>query len=149
MKKFLIAIAFTSLSGCSVYMAVNAADPVEYKKVQVGLSRSEVMSILGTPKLSEYKDHQKVDTFQFVDGLNQASKGRVVLYLAGDVFTLGLAELIFWPLEAKVFDGKQCKGTINYKSDDHVANFDLFDAENKPLWNPSLAALPVNASKEP
>jgi len=37
--------------------------------------------------------------FDYGNGPHQASKGRIVLYIAGDIFTLFLSELIFWPIE--------------------------------------------------
>jgi len=139
----------TLFSGCSVYMAANAPGPVEYQKVQMGSTRTETISILGFPKMTDNKGNQKVDTFEFFDGLHQASKGRIILYLAGDVFTAGLAELIFWPLEAYVFDGKQCRGTVSYDADDHVSHYDILDSRGAPLWNQKMASLPINTTKAP
>jgi outer membrane protein assembly factor BamE (lipoprotein component of BamABCDE complex) len=135
------------LYGGSIYQAVHAPSPVEYKKVQVGTTRTETISILGYPKMTDNKGNQKVDTFEFVDGYQAASKARIILYLAGDVFTIGLAELIFWPLEANVFDGKQCRGTVSYNADEHVTSYDILDSKGVPLWTPTIASSPTNAQK--
>ena len=98
------------LGGCSVYQAVYAPTPIEYKQVKLGATRTEARSYLGFPKMTDQKNNQKTDSFEFIDGYNAASKVRIVLYLAGDIFTVGLSELIFWPIEAYDFDGKQCRG---------------------------------------
>ncbi len=136
------------LSGCSIYQAAHAPAPVEYKKVHVGSTRNETISILGFPKMTNNNGNQKVDTFEFFDGFHQASKARIILYLAGDIFTAGLAELIFWPLEENAFDGKQCRGTVSYGTDEHVINYDITDSKSVPLWNPKIALSPANNTKD-
>lgn len=57
---------------------------------------------------------RRQDTFEFQSGLHQASKARVILYLAADVFTLGLAELILWPMELTVMERATCIGIAIY-----------------------------------
>lgn len=143
MKKLIAIIGCLSLlSGCSIYEAVHAPSPVDYTLVQVGITRAKVISTLGIPKLTDSKNNQRVDTFEFSDGLNPLSKGRIILYLAGDIFTIGLAELIFWPLEANAFDGKLCRGTVSYNGSDLVSNYDILDSKGVPIWNPTIALTP-------
>lgn len=101
------------LEGCSIYQATHAPAPVEYKQVIVGSTRTETIARLGYPKMTDQKNNLKTDSFDFLDGYNTASKARIILYLAGDIFTIGLAELIFWPIEANVFDGKQCRALLH------------------------------------
>jgi hypothetical protein len=135
------------LSGCSIYQAANAPSPVDYKRVQMGLTRTETMSILGIPKLTENKGDQKIDTFEFLDGVHGASKARVLLYLAGDVFTAGLAEVIFTPLEANAFDGKRCRGIVSYNANNHVNGYELLDSDGGSLWVSGSISSPVTPSK--
>jgi hypothetical protein len=135
MNKFMMLIGgATLLGGCSIYQATHAPTPVEYKQVKVGLTRTETISHLGYPKMTDQKDTLKIDSFEFLDGYNSASKARIILYLAGDIFTIGLAELIFWPIEANVFDGKQCRGTVTYDINDKVLGYELYDNDSEHLW---------------
>ena len=135
------------LYGCSIYEAIHAPAPVEYKHVRAGETREETIGHLGYPKMTEKtKDGKKVDRFEFMDGYHPASKGRVVLYLAGDVFTAGLAELIFWPMEMAVFDGKFCRATVTYGPDERVQHCAVVDKKGTPLWispEPAAVARPV------
>ncbi len=123
------------VNGCSVSHALNAPEPVEYKKIYVGLNRSAVISRFGIPKLTENKEDEKVDFFEFVDGYHAASKIRILLYLAGDVFTAGLAELIFWPIEKGLFDGNMHRGVVKYDKNERVKKFEVFDNEGKKMWS--------------
>lgn len=70
---------------------------------------------LGAPKFSDTDAQgKKQDTFEFQSGLHQGSKARIVLYLAADVFTLGLAEIILWPMEMTVMERAECTGFATY-----------------------------------
>jgi hypothetical protein len=54
------------------------------------------------------------NSVEFQSGFHQASKARVIPYLAADVFTLGLAELILWPLEMTVMERATCTAVATY-----------------------------------
>lgn len=84
--------------------------------------------------MTDTKNNQKTDSFDFLDGYNSASKSRILLYLAGDVFTASLAELVFWPLEENIFDGQKCRGTVSYDNNDKVIGYDIMDNNAKTLW---------------
>jgi hypothetical protein len=131
------------IGGCSIYEAAHAPEPVEYKLLKVGMPRDKVISLLGYPKMTEQRENRKTDSFEFVDGYNTASKSRIILYLAGDIFTAGLAEIIFWPLEANALDGQQCRGAVTYSPDEQVIAYDIKDKEEKRLW---FSPLPVSKS---
>ena len=149
MKKIITAIACgIVLSGCSIYTAVKAPTPVEYKKVQVGSTRPETISVLGFPKMTDTKGDKKIDTFQFFDGYNSASKARIILYLAGDIFTAGLAEIIFWPLEENVFDGKECRGSVTYNADEKVIGYDILDNKGAHLWTSAVPLSPTSPARK-
>jgi hypothetical protein len=55
--------------------------------------------------------------------MHEASKLRAILYLAGDVFTIGLAELIFWPLELTALKESTCTATATYDNDLKIENW--------------------------
>lgn len=87
--------------GCATYTAVKIPGPVADETVALGAHRRDVEGALGTSPESEYRDGDGITArYRYQDGPPEASKGRVVLYLAGDVFTLFLSELVFWPIEA-------------------------------------------------
>jgi hypothetical protein len=64
--------------------------------VKVGSTRPEVLSVFGMPKASDVEQEERTEIFEFVDGNNGASKLRIIPYVAAEVFTLGLAELVLW-----------------------------------------------------
>jgi hypothetical protein len=136
-KSLLLASACLSLLGCSVYQVAHAPTPVEYKVVKVGDTRTETIATLGYPKMTDQKNNLKIDTFEFQDGYHAAAKSRMLLYLASDIFTLGLAEFILWPMEENIFDGQQCKGTVTYDRHDNVSAFDFEDNDGDTLYSSS------------
>ena len=82
-------------SSCSVYKVATQPGPVDYKHLGVGSPRQQVISVLGAPKFSDVDPlGQKQDTYEFQSGFHQASKARIIPYLAADFFTVGLAELV-------------------------------------------------------
>ncbi|MCX7086965.1 MAG: hypothetical protein NTV00_02805 [Methylococcales bacterium] len=137
--KCLLLTAYTAtlLNGCSIYQAAHAPDPVDYKQVTLGNTRTETIATLGYPKMTNQRNNHKIDTFEFQDGYHAASKSRILLYLAGDLFTLGLGEFVFWPLEANIFDGQQCKGTVTYDSEETVIRYDFKDHDGDNLFSSS------------
>jgi len=137
MKKIIFILSLLLLTGCSINMASKAPEPVEYKKITVDTSRTETISRLGFPKITSKKGEYKIDTYEFFDGYNSASKIRILLYLAGDIFTLGLSEFIFWPLEANLFDGNKCRGTVVYDGNDKVVGYDLLNNKSERIWHSS------------
>jgi len=108
------------LSGCSIYSALNAPAPVSYESIKIGHDRMEVISVLGSPKLSDTKGVYTTDSFEFIDGNSAGYKVRVLPYLAGDLFTFGLAEIIFWPLEKLALDGSSDRAIVSYDMDNKV-----------------------------
>ena len=63
---------------------------------------------------------------------NQASKSRILLYIAGDVFTAGLSELVFWPLELAWLDGTEGRAVATYGSDNKVQIVKITTKDGKP-----------------
>ena len=119
-------VALLVLSGCSVYKAATQPGPADLSVLEVGSPRIELINALGPPKFTDADAHgRKQDTFEFVSGLHQASKARILPYLAADFFTLGLAELILWPMEMTVMERATCTATVTYDRFQHVEGWNL------------------------
>jgi len=119
MKSYLVLIAmvlvFLAHSSCSVYKASTQPGPADLTGLGIGSQRQEVIMRLGAPKFSDADPQgRKQDTFEFESGLHQGSKARVILYLAADVFTLTLAEIILWPMELTVLERAKCIAFVTY-----------------------------------
>ncbi len=90
----------------------------------MGSRRVEGISRLGAPKFSDTDQAgQKQDTFEFQSDLHQASKARVILYVAADFFTLCLAELVLWPMELTVMARASCVAVATYDPSQKVEAF--------------------------
>lgn len=108
-------------TGCSVYKASTQPPPADLTGLGVGSPRTEVIMRLGAPKFSDTdQQSRKQDTFEFESGLHSGSKARVILYLAADVFTLTLAELILWPMEMTVLERAKCSAVVTYDTSQKV-----------------------------
>lgn len=119
MKKHVVSLALMVVlltqPACSVYKASTQPGPADLNGLGIGSRRTEVITRLGAPKFSDTdQEGRKQDTFEFQSGLHQGSKARVVLYLAADVFTLTLAELILWPIEMTVMESASCVANVTY-----------------------------------
>jgi hypothetical protein len=103
------------MSSCSVYKAATQPGPADLTGIGVGTPRQMVISRLGAPKMIDTDAKgNKQDIFEFQSGMHHATKVRVVLYLAADVFTLTLAELVLWPLEMTLLESATCTGIATY-----------------------------------
>lgn len=129
-----VVASFVALQGCSVSRVFNAPAPVDACRVKVGENRQIIVSILGPPKASFDKQDKRVEKYEFVDGYSDASKSRAVLYIAGDILTLCLAEVIFWPIELAAANGTKGFATVNYGMDD-FATAVLITKENGQPWD--------------
>ena len=144
MRTAILAAGLASIvTGCSVYEALTAPPPVEYRHVKVGETRDETIAHLGMPRFTEHVDGTKVDRFEFTDGYNPASKARIVVYIAGDFFTLCLAEVIFWPIELTVMEGQQCRAKVEYDSGELVRSYRVESRGGKQLWVSQAPVVPA------
>jgi len=117
MKKTLIALGILSLSGCSVYKVLSQDGPADLNGLGVGSTRQELIQRLGPPKITDVAANgDKQDIFEFKSGLHEAAKVRFLPYLAADVFTLGLAEIVLYPIETSLLDSATCTGIATYDS---------------------------------
>ena len=108
-------------SACSVYKAATQPPPADLQGIGVGTPRQELIQRLGAPKFSD-TDAQglKQDSFEFQSGMHGASKARIILYLAADLVTICLAEIILWPLELTVMESAVCNGFATYDQSQKV-----------------------------
>jgi hypothetical protein len=106
------------LSGCSVAMALHGNQEPNFDAFEVGSTRKQVEIQLGTPLSSTSRtDGTKEDTYKYEMG-NSPNGARATLYFYYDVFTFGLAEVLFTPIE--LFQGHDEETKIVYGSDDRV-----------------------------
>lgn len=116
-------------TGCSAYKAASQPGPADLSGIGVGTPRQIVISKLGAPKLTDTtRQGSKQDYFEFQSGMHQASKARVLLYIAADLFTIGLAELVLWPMELTVLESATCTGIATYDADYKI---DAWSLSNK------------------
>ena len=115
---------FLSQPACSVYKAATQPPPADLTGVGIGTSRQELITRLGAPKFSDTDPAgRKQDAFEFASGLHSGSKLRIIPYLAADIFTLTLAELILWPMELTVMEKAVCQGYAIYDSSHKVVEW--------------------------
>lgn len=132
--KLALIIAAALLPACSVHHAMNVPPPVEYKQIGTGDQKVEVVGLLGAPKYSQKKVDSVVDYYEFKDGYHGASKLRILPYIAAGIFTAGLSEIVFYPLEAALIDGQECKATITYDLNDTIKAYEISTKDGKMLW---------------
>ncbi|MGB0620729.1 MAG: hypothetical protein ACPGVZ_14795 [Myxococcota bacterium] len=134
--KFLIPICAAAFvifsSGCASWVALNQPGPTEDELVVVGMHRAEVEALLrtGGSAYDEPNGHTRV-RYQYSDGVHQGSKARVLVYLAGDFFTLFLSELIFWPVELAVEQSAERTAEADYNEVNRLDHFRAMKRRNR------------------
>ena len=113
-------------TACSVYKAATQPPPADLAGIGVGTPRQEIIQRLGAPKFSDADPQgHKQDSFEFQSGMHGASKLRIILYLAADLFTLCLAEIILWPMELTVMERATCNVFATYDASQKVEAWKL------------------------
>lgn len=108
-------------SACSIAWALKQPPPKDIEGLGIGSTRDHVIGRLGIPKLSEIDPQgRKQDMFEFQSGMHQLSKFRVLPYFAADFITLGLAEIILWPMELTVMKDATCQAVATYDVSQNV-----------------------------
>jgi hypothetical protein len=111
---------------CSVSAALKQPTRANIEGIGPGTPRTEVITRVGVPKLTETSpDGKKEDHFEFQSGFHGASKLRAIPYLAADIFTLGLAEIILWPIELTLMKDATCNGFATYDSTGKVETWQV------------------------
>lgn len=72
--------------------------------------------------------------FEFTDGNHGATKLRIVPYIAADVITASLAELILWPLELSVLQGSEGRAVVTYDPKDIATGVKVTKRNGEP-WD--------------
>jgi hypothetical protein len=124
----IVLVAALGFSGtaCSIYKAASQPGPANLTGMSVGTPRAQLIAQLGAPKFSDMdSQNRKQDVFEFDSGMNQAAKARIIPYLAADLFTLGLAELILWPAELTVMERAKCLATVTYDTAEKVDTWNV------------------------
>lgn len=132
----LLAVLIIIAPGCSIYKASTAPPPVPVEKVTIGVPRQDVLSVFGSPKNVDTSSNERSEMYEFVDGNHGASKLRILVYIGGDLVTLGLAELIFWPMELTLLQGAEGRAVVTYTPEDRVKTLLVTDKAGKP-WQTS------------
>ncbi|HWG96314.1 MAG TPA: hypothetical protein VN647_04445 [Nitrospira sp.] len=121
-------------NACSVAWALKQPPAKDLEGLGIGTPRQQLIDRLGIPKLSETDPQgRKQDMFEFQSGMHQASKLRIIPYLAADVFTVCLAELILWPMEVMVLKEATCNAFATYDSSQNVETWRVNKASQSGL----------------
>jgi hypothetical protein len=110
----MLLLAMTTAPGCSIYKAATAPPPVPIENIKAGKTRAEIVSVLGMPKSTDQQTNDRTEVYEFVDGNHGAAKLRILPYIGADFFTLGLAELVLWPMELALLQGSEGRAVITY-----------------------------------
>jgi len=129
-----VSLIFYSFVGCSISAMNKKPPPLPIDSLKEHPSRGELIALFGQPEHSEVHNEVRTDYFKFTDGYHGATKLRAIFYIAGDIFTLGLAELIFWPLEANTMIGRKGTATAKYDENDFAKKLEIYDEDGNP-WD--------------
>ncbi len=126
-----IGILALVFQGCSVHMALNQPDPIDYKSLeQGGMSRDLVIGRLGTPVSSiKNADGTRTDSFQFYEGSSGWKYGRATFNLLADIVTIALWELVAWPAET-VIRGDKVSATALFDQQENLVKFTVHNKGN-------------------
>lgn len=119
--------------GCSVHMAINQPEKVDYTALEKGgVPRDLVLARLGIPVSStKNEDGTRSDLFQFYEGSDTGWKyGRATFNFAADVVTLTLWELVAWPTET-VLRGDKISATADFDPKDTLVKFVVHKTNDK------------------
>ena len=108
--------------GCAQRTALGQPSPLDRDALQPGIGRPVVAGILGEAQTEDRPDEGRlIESYTYVDGGTAnawwSKTGRVLVYTAGDVFTLFLSQVIWMPLEL-AFEGKEYIATVDYERKD-------------------------------
>ena len=105
MRLLLVTLA---LCACSPVMEATRPDPVDLKSFVPGEPRISVMAEVGNPEATTPDGDNSCDIYKlYTHGPEAAGKGALAAgEIVADVFTLGLTEIIFTPVEAATRNSK-------------------------------------------
>lgn len=114
------AMAITTMTGCSVFMAAKQPNKKDLGVLAPGMPRDILISELGSPISTDSRTGKRVDVFAFRQGYHKAVKvARAFGHAVGDVVTLFIWEVIGTPIEI-TFDGRKMAFEVTYDENDKV-----------------------------
>jgi outer membrane protein assembly factor BamE (lipoprotein component of BamABCDE complex) len=122
------------LSSCSIYMAANQPGRKDLAVLTEGMAQAAVQAELGNPAWSG-KDSQgfDIEIFQFVQGYSGGARAaRALWHTAADTFSLGLWELIGFPIESH-HSGTKMNVIVTYDEQQRVKSVKLRDDQNNEI----------------
>jgi len=115
-----LAVIAVVASGCAQVMVVRQPSPFSPTTLEVGERRSVISGEIGPPVATETGENRLTDTYNYVDGgpkNHWASKiARVLMYTAGDFFTLFLTQVVWLPMESMGFKGTTHSVVVDYEN---------------------------------
>jgi len=110
------------LVGCGPVNEMNRPDPVNISKFPIGEKRVTVLGELGMPTATIQDSGNSCDMYQlYTRGPGAAAKGAIAFgEAAADIVTLGLAEVLFTPIEGATNSAKHTV-LMCYGKDDGLA----------------------------
>jgi len=129
MKKYLALVSVVFLLACSPVMEANRPDPVDMSQFVIGEKRLNVLADIGSPIATTKDGNNSCDVYKlYTEGHSAAGKGAIAAGEAvADVFTLGLAEVIFTPAEGATQDSKHAV-VFCYSPDDKLVSLNQSDS---------------------
>jgi hypothetical protein len=129
------------LAGCGPVLEATRDTPVNLDKVAVGESRVNVMADLGAPVSTVKNGSNDCDVYKLcTEGPGDVGKGAIAAgEVVADIFTLGLTELIFTPVEAAT---RGCLHTVMacYGPDNKLASISVSEQPATDGGTPTQAA---------
>jgi hypothetical protein len=96
------------LAACSPVMEANRPDPIDLKSFAPGEKKFDILAEIGSPIASAPDGGNSCDIYKlFTRGPDSVGKGVIAAgEIAADIFTIGLAEVVFTPVEAATKNSK-------------------------------------------
>ena len=134
-------------SGCATYEAFTSPRPTNDQLVEVGMHRSTIEGILRTSGQSYDEPNGTTRAhYAYSDGGHPGWRARGVIYLAADVFTLFLSEIIFWPIELAVDSSAERTADAVYDETNELVYFNVTKAYDRKQLIEIGSVPPVVAS---
>jgi hypothetical protein len=98
----------TILAACSPVMEANRPDPIDLKQFTPGEKKFDVLAQIGSPVASAPDSGLSCDIYKlYTRGPEAVGKGAIAAgEIVADIFTIGLAEVVFTPVEAATKNSK-------------------------------------------
>ena len=135
MRLLLLLFSVLWFTGCSVLMALDGNDPLDYSLFKTGTPRKHVMARYGAPVSSETKGVRTLDTYEFEAG-DEAAPERIGVHMMADIMTFGAWELIATPYEW--FQGEDVTYVLEYGPEDTLQSV-----------VPPLPGMPLSSLRNP